>query len=116
MLRFREGLCVSFFAIGKSGVGQKQIRRWSEFILARFRAPRSQAVSMLKTLIRLAFCMLAPAFGQTTVTYSYNGFPVPISSASANTVTVANVYVPRQLKRSKELPLRSRFNIPILET
>src|SRR5258707_11483217 len=49
----------------------------------------------------LAVCVLSPVFAQTTVTYSYNGLALPIYTAAANTITVAGITVPRELKVTK---------------
>jgi len=35
-----------------------------------------------------------PLFAQTTLTYAYNGLPLPVPASSANTITVANLFVP----------------------
>ena len=42
-----------------------------------------------------------PLFAQTTATYSYNGLPLPIPGDASNTITVANIFVPRSLKMTK---------------
>src|ERR1700756_3693809 len=56
--------------------------------------------------MKLTGCLLAlaglPAFAQpVTLTYSYNGLPLPILTDAAETITVASVYVPRSLKTTK---------------
>jgi uncharacterized protein (TIGR03437 family) len=56
--------------------------------------------------MKLTRCLLAlaglPAFAQpVTLTYSYNGLPLPILTDAAETITVASVYVPRSLKTTK---------------
>jgi len=46
-------------------------------------------------------CVISPVLAQTTVTYSYNGLPLPILTDAAETITIANIFVPRTLKMTK---------------
>lgn len=56
---------------------------------------------MINAKTLLAVCTLSPVFAQTTVTYSYNGLPLPIYTDSSNVITIANIFVPRSLQMTK---------------
>src|SRR4051812_46903498 len=49
----------------------------------------------------LALLAVWPVFAQTTVTYSYNGLPLPIFGDAADATSLANVFVPRTIKITK---------------
>ena len=60
---------------------------------------------MLKWTASIVLCILfasVAAYAQEeTVTYSYNGNPLPIFADSADIISVANIFVPRALRISK---------------
>jgi uncharacterized protein (TIGR03437 family) len=49
----------------------------------------------------IALLVLSPIFAQTTVTYSYNGLPLPVFNDASNVITVANIFVPQTIKMTK---------------
>ena len=56
----------------------------------------------VRLALPLALGIMPAVFAQPiTVTYSYNGLPLPIYTDAAETITVAGVFVPRSLKITK---------------
>lgn len=56
---------------------------------------------MTSTRTLLLICAVSPVFAQTTVTYNYNGLPLPILTSNANTTTIANIFVPNSIKMTQ---------------